>query len=153
VEEITVADDATVAFPTFISVPFAADTTLDPFVAVNVELSANQEMTECATFSQTVARIGTGGMATTLGSRSFSDLTIPMSTDSGVTGFTDAGLLMAVTNGAMIQTGEGIAVTVKITNKCGADRTVWLAYDSLDAESSVRSVPVSEVEFKCQLRT
>jgi len=152
VEAITVADDATVSFPVFTSVPFAADTALEPFVGASVNLSADVEMTECATFSQTVSRVSTSGTVTSLATKSFSSLTVSASPDSGLTGFTDTGLLMPVPV-TTVMTGEGVALTVTITNKCGSSRTVWLSYDSQAAESGMRFISRTEVEFKCQATT
>jgi|CXWL01.1.fsa_nt_gi hypothetical protein len=153
VETVTINDGTTVSLPTFTSVPFASDTPLEPFVSASVNLSADQEMTACVTFSQTVAQLSTSGVATTLGARMVSGLTLPMSPDVGLTGFTSIGLLGAITSGSTVHTGEGVALTVTLTNNCGADRTVYLSYDSPDANAYVRFVPTSEVEFKCQTTT
>jgi hypothetical protein len=153
IETLTVANGATVPIPMFTSTPFAADTLLEPFVTAYVNLSADEAMDACVGFTLTVAHVDGAGVPTTLASRSYGFVTLPLSPDGGLTEFTGVGITAPLPPGTTVHTGEGLSLTGELTNNCGTDRTVWLSYDSQDAGARVGFATSEAVEFKCKTTT
>jgi hypothetical protein len=153
VESITLQDGETAAFPTFTSLAFGSDTTLDPFALPDIQFSADQEMTDCADMGFTVSRIDAGGATTELATLALAGKLIPATPDGGATGFADWGAYMPIGTGVVVQAGEGVTLTTSVTNHCGSARTVYLSYDSDSAQSLLSFVPRSTVELNCQRKT
>jgi len=171
VAAIPVADSASVpkttsaSFPTFIAETFASPTTIGLYFDVVVHLSANLSMNSCADVSATVERVDTAGVRSLLGSGG-TQTSIPQGGGGGTTGFAPVSIQLTQDCAAPIEdvtigAGESIAVTVSVTNRCNANRTVFLAYDATSAPSSATFAPLPPPDpvflrncfAKCQLAT
>lgn len=143
VEQQVVAPGDTQSFPTFISVPFAADTTLWPIASVVVNLSANQKMRGCADLNTDLFKVDGGG-TTPIGSAAFSGTTIFQGHAGGTTSEASQRIEFAVTDPSILA-GQGIALTTTVTNQCSIQRRLFFAYDGLYDEI----LTPTRVRFQC----
>lgn len=149
VEEISVIKNTTVAFPTFTATPFATDTLLGPLGVVFVYLSANLPMNGCADLSVTLERLDDAGRSATIGTGTLASQTVPQGAQSGTQGFAEFRIDLDIPGDRLVVGGGGIAVNVSVTNNCGVNRAVRLAYDAAAAPARAEFVALAEGAASC----
>ncbi len=164
-EMVIVPKGTTQSFPTFIAPAFAAPTTLGLDLDMQVHVSANLSMNDCAIFQALIQRVSDLGVRSFLAQGTLRT-TVPQGGSGGTVGFGLRDIPLSVgcdrpTEDVTIQAGESIAVTVSVTNVCRANRSVFLAYDSTTAPTAAVLGPTPPPDpvfvracfVKCQLAT
>jgi hypothetical protein len=152
VEDLTVAQGATVPFPTFTGQSLPA-TRVREVVSARLNLSASQQMKQCADVEIELHRLSTGCGDTLLGTQTLTGATIPQGKNAGTAGFVPVRVEFALADlDRNIGAGEALVLSAETTNNCSNSRHVFLAYDSSSAASRLIFQCCTTAASKCSAK-
>ncbi len=140
-EKIQVSKKTRIAFPDFIAGPFGGGTVLGAQLGALVHLSANLQMSQCASVTAQILAVDPTGAVKVAGSLLLAGATIPQGSGDGTTGFAPLTFggpaRCAFLDGIPVEEGGSVGLRLLVSNLCKANRAVSLVYDAVGAPSAI----------------